>query len=419
VYLLADYGLGSFDDLLKRSSVRSVRHEDLLWEAKYRRVKTPKAYIVDGLVSKFYNPITPDAHKEYIYACLWPCAHNNSGYIPVGVKSILQLILYAQEMLSPPVRERLFGGKTPWENSRGICINEFDGVTLQILIRYSAMFRLLEVADTPPWYSFSEGLVYSLMATDLCPPPCDTNLPYPAVIVEYPSGLFAADTPKGLAHMRCAIIMKESCMRCTPELSEGLIAICLFVPESGNILDCPCPIFTYNMELGGEEFEDNLDQNAHMTAESGIVFCPSRGIIGDYEVSSEELCRVLYEVLWSSVLYLGSQQADIQRVPDAPRPRKRKRKRGGVPTAPERDWLRGEEFLVGSTIHVNPLIKRAAIYGEGQGGSSTAPAHAVCGHFKMQPCGTGGRERKRIWVSPYVRNQDNSEYVIGHTYKLA
>jgi len=57
------------------------------------------------------------------------------------------------------------------------------------------------------------------------------------------------------------------------------------------------------------------------------------------------------------------------------------------------------------------MRKAVVEYGK-HGGKSPTVQCVVAGHWKMQPCGPGGSERKRIFIEPYWRGPEDAPIAI-------
>lgn len=410
---------------LRRFNVNVVG-DYIPWEPRFRAVRMPNKQEINRLLNQYTSYCPPDKIHRVAYAFkAWSGVQLNNGSIPIGVETIQQCLVFGGEMYSERFREFIMGSHGGCTGNCSYCSAEpcwmYDskGGRYSRLIRFSVAMKLLEVADDIPWYCFSEGLVYSLLSTDVSGVDGGVTLPYPCIALEFPLGLIQIEVDGAKHSLRSAMVTLDNPVTELGKRFPSVLFVLSYHPDDGGIPQEEMTV-TYYLDIGDDltKLECFIDKVAETMVENKLRRSWDKsGWVGGYKVGGAELSRVTSSLLWNSILYLGSRDVDVRRKPK--KKVKRRRGGGGVPVCQERDWLQGEEYEVGSTIHVDPLIKRAAIYGEESEGVSTADAHAVCGHFKMQPCGAGRQDRRRIWVSPYVRCRENSEHIVGHTYKLA
>lgn len=409
---------------MKDSDVLDLNN--LSWEPSFRKVHLPSPQELTRIVWDYKCGTGKwgehrSAHAYYT----WAHAYLNAGVIPTNVVSVFQCLTNGPQMYTPKLQAVITGDQEdPWKE-KGTYEDLTSSRAFLNLIRVSLGFRLIEIGDSPPWFSMSSDLTYALLATDLGTLDKELKLPYPALIVEYPENLVRVNAYGGTYQLRTATIAEERAWTYLDQPKRALLISWMFarVTKDASITG----VFNLPHVL---MLEDNITPDGKLSLEvastpmdimlgEDVAESPLEGgfRVGEREIEKEEFPAILQHLTWMSVLYLCSSEPDIlQRKPTA---RKKRRKgKSRVPVRASRDWELGEEYMVGSTIKVHPLVKTAALEGIRSTRTSVAYAHTVRGHFKMQPCGARRQDRRRIWIQPYVRNTEAGGPVVGHTYQV-
>jgi len=389
-----------------------------VWEPKFRKVHLPTASELKAIIDNHLGGVGKwgphrNAHAYYT----WYHASLNNGVIPIGVRSVFQNMHCGQQMFTKELQEVITEyGLHTFDVDSGV-ERLLNSRAFLNLLRVSLGFRLIEVADSPAWYSFSQDMVYSLLATDIGTISKELRLPYPAIILEFPEGIFRC-MMRGIEYsIRSAIIAEEGVWGRGAKGRKAFIISATLAstdPRSWGVANAPHFLISRESETQPGMWDvPSLGAGAHLTGD--LV---SDVFVGAQKVSDEKFISTFDRLLWLAVLYLSSADNDVKRVENSRTKRKRKKGKRGIPQSRARQWALGEEYVVGSTVKAHPLIKRAALEGVSTAPTAIAYAHAVRGHFKMQPCGARRLDRKRIWVQPYVRNSEVGGPVVGHTYQV-
>jgi hypothetical protein len=102
-----------------------------------------------------------------------------------------------------------------------------------------------------------------------------------------------------------------------------------------------------------------------------------------------------------------------QKHPEKKRSKKRSRRRHSA---------RPTVWSIGKDVVLHPLLIKEAREASSRGkvvrksGWKLRNQHIVRGHFKEQPCGPKGQNRKTIWIEPYWRGPEGAE-AWSHIYK--
>lgn len=244
-----------------------------------------------------------------------------------------------------------------------------------------ATFKILDALFLARWaecglpvFSLTHSLLASLLLTD--PPKFSGQLPFPAFFISIPPGFISA-------------FCKQSGRR------ENLqrITIQKFVSVGG----VPHLYMELQTQAGGPILACPIDQVDRLSAETEEGLADARSVA---------LC---WRLVLNLVAWIEAHGNGISN----------KQKRSTFKTEGNQDFP--ETWILGQEIKLSPELRRLAVeYAAGNEkatpGWKLRMRFCVRGHWKMQPCGPGGTERKRIFVEPYWKGPEGAA-AWQHVYK--
>lgn len=395
----------------------------------HRYVKPPPPNVMDWLERSSYGSFNGgDGHRELFVYELWNLVTYVSGFIPVGSGSYLDIIksekyVAGRLLMSYITREAQAVSKKYNDTSMGI--SKFS----TLLWKAYALLKSIEVADTPCWHSLSEGLTYSLMTTKLKGVLADEiRLPYPTTLIELPKDVIRVvyrDTDRVDTCRLMVVTKSEATLDEGGEPEETLLVNLMLVPTAGiKMGDSLGTVLTPWLSFGlskGKEIIDCLKDSARRN-NKGLLTDRAYALVGDGKMGFNELNERIGRLVYNSLIYFTTPQADLKMFKHKDPSNKKKGKKKKLTkkqrkAAAARKFTLWEECAVGTTVPLNSDIKNAAGMPGGKGGWTVSYSHVVPGHWKSQPYGPKRSLRKRIFIEPYVRGRNLHERIMGHTHK--
>lgn len=320
-----------------------------------------------------------------------------------------------------------------------------------------SILQSLQKSDTPPWYTLSEGLAHSLLATRLVGVyPGDVRLPFPGFFVELPPGMLtlinnitghhevralsvAEGSPqsddKALPVMAQETIDETSAALgvgsvprdCLDQIGYGrrllITAYCepnenSVSPEDDNILYFSLPLDDETRTL-----EDLLERDHNLVGHDWRD-AKVGGALAGVPRTNLELRNLLRGFVVNFLLYLASPKADVTHRNAARLSALRKGKRTHRVREQIARLTAEPLWEVGTHVRVDPRVRDALKDAWTTKGRAAAVNVLVQGYWRRQWTGKKSPENPKgtawhmVQIPPLVRNYDPTKKVLAHEYEV-
>jgi hypothetical protein len=314
-------------------------------------------------------------------------------------------------------------------------VEDVPDIELMAAMNWSNL-KTLSHSDTPNWFRLSEGLTHQLMVTELRDVQAvDVQLPHPGFYIELPPKLLYWDNRLTGRHEARVVAVAEGCptrsamsKRQPSWISEKvygrrllIVVYCEPNENSKHSGDDNVAYFTLPLQVDEATVEDLYEIDRRSWADKSLEWVrqegATKGSFGGREMTLRELRELTRSFVVNVLLYLSSDGAEVEHI-HAKRIKKLHGKKRKSQKKQIADLQDDRTYLVGSTIRVNPDIKK---YIDSQRrGAKFELKHRtlVRGHWRNQAHGAKRLLRKRIWIKPFVKKKDLSERVLGHNYEV-
>jgi hypothetical protein len=282
-------------------------------------------------------------------------------------------------------------------------------------------WHLVAYARAGKWlYQVSEGLAQKLRYTDLRSLTCDDlRLPYPAILISVPSSadlkvslldgreggvteIYMVEPPVAPRRWHLLVVGRDATV-------EAKRYIGLRLPEGASISDA---IALSNEELAqAPDVVPPLVLNGRTLNESSTVLAghSARAALADWEP--------LFRWAMNVVVYATSSEdrVELWENKDAERLRERVARAEGREKKRLKEHLRAMD--PGRRIVLGPNVAALPVSAAGEG-HAVLVRTLVAGHWKMQPCGPQRMNRRKIFVQPYWRGDEDLPAAPGGVHVL-
>lgn len=296
--------------------------------------------------------------------------------------------------------------------------------------------RLRSVSATSNWFRPSEGLVYSLLATDLKGTIiADLKVPMDAFYIELPPRVFyLEDRRTGWHEVRSMGIILGRVSEKVIEMAKAAGDETALITELGErlVIDVYGEPNTNSTSPFDDTwlFKSYRIEDKEADIEKALVLSPrmeeyeralNRGKLGEQILDGLEIRRFLLRFVLNFCIYLGSEKATMkplheEEIKKLHGGKKFKNLRKNVQQK-IRDLQNDRVFLVGTDIGVDNEL-RDIVRAGGTGSHQLTYRTLVRGHWRNQAHGPGWGQRTRKWIRPHIRGADLPTPIVGHNYKV-
>jgi len=313
-----------------------------------------------------------------------------------------------------------------------------DDPMISLVMSFMTM-KTLQKSDTPAWFSLSEDLMCSLLATQLKGvQTSDVKVPLPGFYIEIPEkmlylrneytgdhevrtigvvegyldeeGLENPPEQRGYLGRRLLLVVNcEPNENSTSVYDDHVIYLSLPMTEESNI-PVDEMIADENKVLQTLNLPDESEHGGHVL---GVAY------------TYGEIMDLIRSFVINFLLYLASPKADIKHKNDNHIKRlRKKKKRSKTIKAQIKRLLSEPSWIVGSRVVVDSGV-RQSLRNEGTKLTRKAAYNVlVRGHWRRQwrgkksPESPKGTDWSWIWIAPTVRNFDALKMIKAHEYKV-
>lgn len=294
--------------------------------------------------------------------------------------------------------------------------------------------KTLQKSDTPCWFQVSEGLAWNLATTDLKGVyPEDVRMPHEGFYIELPEGMLTLTNNITGEHTVRALGLAEGCPAHNPrvevptDVAHGygrrllLVAFCepneeSLDPTDDNVMYLSLPLFDDSREV-----DAMLAQDAAAIEATGGDWRDEKmgGSFAGVRRSNKELRGIFQRLALNVLLYMNSEEAEVEHAHAQKIRRLKQEKKGAKKYKAQIAKLKAEPtFLVGTSVKLDPRVKRAAAEETGRKGRTVRVKSLVRGHWRNQAHGPGRTLRRKMWIRPHVRGEKAVGRVLGHNYEM-
>lgn len=328
-------------------------------------------------------------------------------------------------------------------------LTQSDDIMIPIVTSFVTM-KTLERSDTPAWFSLSEDLVYSLLATQLTGVQSDDiKLPLPGFYLEIPPGIMYLENPTTGSHEVRTLAVAEGYLESEAELKTRSIAegYGVDIPGAPNgfqgrrlLIYATCEpnensksvyddhVFYLSLPLACDKGLSVDDMIKQEDAVLHTINLPKGDELGGHILgvphTSEEMIRLVRSFVTNFLIYFASPKADVEHKHESHMRKLRKKKRTQKVRA-QLDRLQKEPYwVVGSKVVVNAGVRQALQKSGAKGTRKAAYNVLVRGHWRRQwrgkktPESPKGADWHWVWIEPTVRNFDAAKQIKAHEYQV-
>jgi hypothetical protein len=388
------------------------------------------------------------AHRERQLELLWDNLLMLCGHVPEHLDTWLDLRAYRERevvtmealLLNTAWKRRIEGSRA--ERQPADVIQRFLDFEARAVYM---LYKTVQKADTPNWFSLSKDLAMALLATDLSAVYSeDIQLPFPGFYIEPPPGVFKIrdDLTDEYVDVVAIGIAEEVFPEARDDVEliariqsdfiggRRLLIKLIGAPRESErakgIYDGPEGYFSVPLAAGREisemlaeeqsllEEDERRDEEerrrageSHFTKEIGSIY--------DTPLAAGQYRDRIYSFVLNVLLYITSKDAQVQKTAKDIKAKKKGKK---SKKARLREMAHGGDWLLGSKVVIDPSLRRAVE--ESGGGARWKLKYQVFvrGHWRKQPYGPGRKLRRPKWIYPYVKGKGRLPGpALGHRYE--